>query len=182
MNPIYETNGAAFISMMQGQAAQGNQAAQGISGYNPLFGTGYSPNQIASNLGVQPNRMQSYMSGGMRSVRTIFDRTSTRPGCKAGISLAQVSNQRQFLWGGGSWDKPGAGSLWFLEDKQRALSFQSQMANFNSQENRMNVNNQFAIRQEGLQLERMGISNDYRGSTSRSAASKRCSSVTTRRR
>lgn len=161
-NPIFETNGAAFMSFIQGQAAVGNQAAQGLAGTSSLFMGGMAPQAIASSLGIQPNRMASYMQGGMRAVTNdIRQDMYAAQDAGVGIGFAQIANQRQFLWGSGSWDNPGAGSMWDLENKQRALSYRSTMANFDSQENRMNVNNQFAIRGEALQLERMNTGADY---------------------
>jgi len=48
-----------------------------------------------------------------------------------------------------------------LEDQMRQMGYQSQMANFSAQRERMELGNQFSIRQEGISGERMKVQQQY---------------------
>jgi hypothetical protein len=75
--------------------------------------------------------------------------------------MQQIAAQEQFLWGGGAWTgTPAAGSMWALQDEQRAMGYQSQMASFAASRQRADLRNQFAIGQEQIQLGRMQTSQE----------------------
>lgn len=80
----------------------------------------------------------------------------------AGIQMQGALLQEQYLWGGGPWSgTPAKGSLWWYEDQQRNLQWKQQLSSFAYSKERMEVGNEFAIRQEGITGERMAASHDY---------------------
>lgn len=76
-----------------------------------------------------------------------------------GVGLQRIALQREFLWGGGrgEWRRPAPGSIWEIEDRMRALQWQSQQAGWTFTLERMDVSNRFAIQQEGLLRRRMDL-------------------------
>jgi hypothetical protein len=79
----------------------------------------------------------------------------------AGVSFAGIALQEKFNWGSGTWNNPGANSMWGMQDKQRAMSYNSQQADFAAQQWQMQHGNEYSIAQEGIQASRMQVGNDY---------------------
>jgi hypothetical protein len=81
----------------------------------------------------------------------------------AGIGIGQqrIALQRQFMYGGGDWRQPTSDSLWGIQDRMRALQWQGQQASAAFSLERMDVGNQFAIRQEDISGRRMDLQQDY---------------------
>lgn len=79
----------------------------------------------------------------------------------AGIAAAGVELTRQFNWGSGTWDNPAAGSMWYMQDQQRAMQHQSTLAGFAATEWQMQSGQNYQIAQENIQASRMNITQGY---------------------
>ena len=78
-----------------------------------------------------------------------------------GIGFQRIQMQRQFQYGGEDWRNPTADSLWGIQDRMRSLQWQGQQAGAAFSLERMDVGNQFGMRQEELSGRRMGVQQDY---------------------
>jgi len=177
-NPIQQTNGAMAMQMVlanvnstmptangmtQGQLFQNNipmaSMLQGIT----------SPSSALSALGVNPNSgfgsafLNGYKgySGTTGTQLWYSDQSYALQKQSAGIAAAGVALTQQYDWGSGTWDNPSAGSAWDLQNQQVALSKQSTMADFASQQKSMQLQNNYSIANEGIQLNQMKTSQAY---------------------
>jgi len=163
-NRIFETSGTGMMRMIESQAQMGTPAAMAVQN---RAGTGsyMTQTQKAGNwMGVSAGPMlDSYMAGGTRGAQDYArDRGNELNQASAGIAARSVALQEEFLWGGGAWTgTPAAGSMWDIQDRQRQLGHRSQMASFASSRQRADMSNQFGIRQEELNLGRMGATQGY---------------------
>jgi hypothetical protein len=80
---------------------------------------------------------------------------------QGGIQLKGIEAKQQMLWGGGSWDRPAAGSVWALEDQQRGIQWGSTQQDWEAQRQRTQMGTQFAVAGESLQQQRMTASRGY---------------------
>jgi len=162
-------SGQQFLQMLYGQAGAGNEVANKL-----LYrsGQGGWPAPVSAQ-GVQG--IVKYMSGydlSSADAQSVFDmgtgplirdtQTEIRglQGQLRGMASQSLVSQRAMLWGGGdggTWYNPTAGSLWGLENQQRAMSYQQTMAGFGYAQQRMQVQNTFGIQQEAISGQRMGV-------------------------
>jgi hypothetical protein len=80
----------------------------------------------------------------------------------AAVSIASIHETQAFYWGeSGTWDDPQRGSMWNLQDRMSGLQQKAAKADFRASRQRMDMNNRYAIRQEGISLQRMTAGHDY---------------------
>ncbi len=124
-----------------------------------------SPESFAGSLmnTSNPDIINAFLNdGGMLGVRKLANETSyNNQMASIGNAMAGITLQREHLWGGGTWDKPAEGSMYYLEDRMRNLQHSSQLQDFEDQEKRMNLQNSFSIQSEGIQQRRMETSHGY---------------------
>lgn len=166
--PIQQTSGQGFLRLGQELMTQGVQAAQ----TGGMWGTGFTSiagmdtSKISTtaaflneglNYQMSEGMVKAFHEGGTRGAQLYYNQQSYNNSMAGiGIQMAQIAAQERFLWGGGAWTgTPAPGSLWALQDQQRALAYQSQMAEFAYTTERMQTANQFAIRGEDIQYARM---------------------------
>jgi hypothetical protein len=151
--------GALMQSPAMGLLGRFNQAFMAAGGGGAgmqagLSGIGIS-DRMASFFGANPNAgLQDY-------AQEHSDRMYGLQQAGIGIGLQRIQQQRQFMYGGGDWRQPSAGSIWGIEDRMRSLQWQGQQASAAFSLERMDVGNQFAMRQEELTGQRMGAQQDY---------------------
>lgn len=156
----------AGMDQMNGGVALGQfkpfQNIQDIQGLRMAgFGLGTAMGQV---LGVS-GTMQSFFdqnpdAGLMDYQQEHANRMYGFQQAGIGIGMQKIALQRQFMYGGGDWRQPTAGSLWGIEDRMRSLQWQGQQASMQFSLESMDVQNQFAQRQEGIQFQRMGAQQD----------------------
>jgi hypothetical protein len=162
-NPIGETNGLMTLRNMQA-----NQATM------PAFNASYG---ITANLGsasgqaqaaqqflgtTNPGLTSSWLQGGDRGMAAYqAGQNYNFQVAAAGVQVQGVRLSQAFYWGGGSYSNPAEGSMWGMQNQQREMSYASTMADFSSQQQRMNVQNEYAAAQEQNQSSRMRTSNQY---------------------
>lgn len=169
-NPIYETSGQGFMSLGLGLANQGI-VSQNMAPFRSMLsqtnaGTFNQMDWMKQTYGVTDQGLaNAFLNGGTReSQEYMIGQQRANQWASIGIQYQQIANQRQYLWGandGGAWNSPTSGSMWGLENQQRQLSNQSTMANFAYSRTMMNTQNQFAVQQEGLTAQRMGVTQGY---------------------
>lgn len=172
--PIQQTSGQGFLSLGQSLMNAGNVEAAFSGG---MWGTGFTSiqgmdtSQVSTtaaflneglNYTMSNEMVQAFHDGGIRGAQLLQNQRSYNNSMAGiGIQMAQIAAQERFLWGGGAWTgTPAPGSLWGLQDQQRALAYQSQMAEFAYTTERMETANQFAIRGENIQYARMTAGHD----------------------
>lgn len=154
--PIYQHDGLASLAVYNKWAPQFGGAA--------LTGT---PLQQASQLLGTNNReiAQTYLDGGIFGLQRLSNQKSYEASmASAGIALKGIALQENFNWGanaGGTWNQPTAGSAWGIENRQLALQDASTRAGFVEQQQRMSLQNDFAIQREQNQLNRMNLTASY---------------------
>ena len=124
-----------------------------------------SPEAFAGSLmnTANPDIINAFLNeGGMLGVQKYANQVSyNNQMASIGNAMAGITLQREHLWGGGTWDKPAEGSMYYLEDRMRSLQHSSQLQDFEDQEKRMNLQNSFSIQSEGIQQQRMETSHSY---------------------
>ena len=153
--PLYDLSGNSMSEVSGAGVVAAMSSWSGITGI-----PGMSAQQIlgTSNPGI----VNAWTNGGSRGLQDYAAQKSYEASmASAGIALRGVALSEQFYWGSGSWDKPGAGSMWNLEDQMIALQNRSQMADFAMQEKRMTMSNDYSIQREGLDYRRMNLSQNY---------------------
>nr|MBN1228892.1 hypothetical protein [Anaerolineae bacterium] len=89
------------------------------------------------------------------------DRRYQAQAAQAGLQAQGVRADMAYYWGSGSWDNPGRGSLWWLEDEQRTMGYRHQQADFAYNARRAQTSNQFALRGEEISERQMAASHDW---------------------
>ena len=174
---VFQTNGRAAnqtFTWWANRQSQLNNVSPGAGNF--LNGYPVAGNDIqkaswlfgfdAGNLSpLQSQIVDAYNQGGTMDVQLLQNQKSYENSVAgAGIQMAGIALQENYLWGsqgGGTWDNPTTGSSWGIEDRQIALQQRSQAADFAEQRRRMVMQNQFAIKSENIQLQRMNTSNAY---------------------
>ena len=119
-----------------------------------LLGLGTSET-MANFFGADPTAgLQDYQ-------RAHANRMSGLQQAGIGVGFQRIQMQRQFMYGGGDWRNPTAGSLWGIQDRMRGLQWQGQQAAAQFSLQSMDVGNQYGIQQEDITGRRMGIQQDY---------------------
>lgn len=157
-NNIWETNGIAALDVVRGHPE--------LSVANPpsaRYGSNGQLDLTASILGTDNQGLiDAFNKGGTRGMQQYqSDLNYKNQLASIGVQVQGVHLAQQHYWGSGTYDNPGAGSMWALEDQQRMMSYNSTMLDFAAQGKRMNLQNQYSIAQENISLERMNASNDY---------------------
>lgn len=162
-NPIGETNGLMTLRNMQA-----NQATM------PAFNAAYG---ITANLGSPSGQTQAaqqflgttnsgltsaWLQGGDRGMAAYqAGQNYNFQVAAAGVQVQGVRLSQAFYWGSGSYSNPAEGSMWGMQDQQREMSYASTVADFSSQAQRMQVQNEYASAQESNQAARMKTSYQY---------------------
>lgn len=173
--PMYMSNlqqGMRNLNQVAGQMGMGpgGQYAGGPGMGNlsqfmqTLQGTG-SMGQALGSIGVS-DTMASFFEQNPEAGLTAYQREFSnqqfgRQMAGIGIGQQRIQMQRQFMYGGGDWRNPTEGSLWGIQDRMRSLQWQGQQAGAAFSLERMDVGNQFGMRQEDLSGRRMGMQQDY---------------------
>ena len=104
-------------------------------------------------------------NGGMAGLQMLASEKSYQASmASAGIQMRGIALTENFNWGassGGTWNNPTAGSSWGIQDRQLALQDASTRSGFADQWARMTTQNSFSIQNEGLQAQRMRVSQEY---------------------
>lgn len=159
-NMIWETNGAMAMKWFR--------ANPQLSAFQKLGATtGMSDRAMAGLItGSQNSRiLDAFLAQGTRGIEALsrIDQANASAAL-AGIQMRGLELQENFLWGddsGGTWSSPSAHSAWGIEDQLRALQHSSTMAGFDEQQRRMDLSNDFAIRRENNQYQRMTSSHEF---------------------
>jgi hypothetical protein len=105
---------------------------------------------------------QAWAQGGLKGAQThVQGQMAEYSMASIGIQMQQLNLQRSYLWGSGTYDKPGAGSSWYIEDQMRALQHQSTLAGFASSQKSMEANYAYSQQTEGANLQRMETQHGY---------------------
>ena len=149
--PIYQTSGADFMRMMMARSDAGMGAA--TAGLSAIGNMGVSDvGMMSAWLNEGTMGAQMYARGRLNELQQ----------AQLGIQFSQLNLQRTHLWGGGAWTgTPAAGSLWGLEDQQRALGHRYQMMGFDLQERRMDATHSYQDTMADIQWRRMQQGQDY---------------------
>jgi len=147
-----------------------NNSGQQFADWRQLYGGDFShistadPTAFAASItGSQnPEIQQAFLDKGIYGLQVLQQKKSAENSlASAGIAMAGVNLQRDYLWGSGSWDKPAEGSMYYLEDRMRALQHSSQMEGFDDQWTRLTLSNQYATQSERIQENRMYASHNF---------------------
>lgn len=167
--PIIQTSGAKFQGLFAAnfdKISSGLEAGQlaGMTERMPLAGEG-AAEWAQRAYGFSEDYAQAFAEGGLLGVQAAsMQKQAGLAGAGAALQLQSLNLQREHLWGygkGGSWDNPSQGSMWWYEDVQRQRGYQSQQATFASQEQRMNLSQFFAEKNENIQGTRMELGHAY---------------------
>jgi hypothetical protein len=167
---IYQTDFGGALGFMSAQeTAMGGMPpgyfsfaeAAGIAAGGDLQGAAMAA--FGDIPGFTAENAQAWADGSLQG-RTAQYRGRMRElrGQAASMAGAGAALSAQHLWGGGAWTgTPAEGSIWALQDQQRAMQRRHQMANFRYQGQMMQMNNEFAIRGEDIQGQRMEVSQGF---------------------
>jgi hypothetical protein len=153
--PIQNVSGTHFYRYLL--ANQGNFAnTQGVSF---LSGQKFAESLLGT---TNPEIVNAFQQGGYNQLSRLSNQKSYEAQMGSiGVQLKGIALQEKFYWGSGSWDNPGQGSSWYIEDRMTALNRRSQAQDFAVSSMRMERQNQFSLAQENLSLQRMNISSGY---------------------
>ena len=125
------------------------------AGLTKFGGQGFTEDQLDTFEGGYNGRV------GLDAVRAEGrDKIFSLQQASAGLQLQGIVAQQEHLFGSGSPLSPGPGSLFALQDTQRALTFSSTLASFAESQQRLTLGNQFGIRREGIEDFRMDLGTD----------------------
>lgn len=169
-NAIWETNGDMAMRWLESNMTNLG-GVSGVKGFSSLPGwgkfVGLSGQDLASAITGSSNSkiLDAFMQYGTRGIEALSRRSSAEAQmAQAGIQLKGIELQENYLWGddsGGSWNNPTSGSMWGLEDRQRAMQHSFQMAAFGEQQTRMTLSNDFSVQRENNQWQRMQVTNAF---------------------
>jgi hypothetical protein len=172
--PIARHDFGAFLRMGQGQAGAGNPFAQQFFGAQATLGGAMGAGQPSAQyvqgfFGAQGVNVSGGLAGAFAGGGTFgaqmfqAQRMAGFSAASAGLQMQGVAAQQQHLWGGGPWTgTPAAGSMWAMQDTQRGMQWATQLANFSSQETRMDFMNQMGQQREAIGSQRMNVTNEFR--------------------
>lgn len=145
-NPIIQTSGQDFFALGQARAAEGiSTVATNLFG--GLTGDTFQQAQQFFGGGVSGDLIQSFLDGGLRGAQA-FTREQLFANQRASIGLgfARIAAQERYL-----------GQLYPLEDQQRQLGYEFRQADFAAARERLDISNQFAVRQEDLSTRQLAF-------------------------
>jgi len=163
-DPIYQNNGRNFQNWatangigpnaQTGWAPGGN--LQGSNWWGAFLG---GP---SGNGGRSEEYLQAWADGGLTGAQSYVRQQSAQYAlASAGIQYQQIQAQKEYLWGSGTWDNPGEGSSWAIEDQMRALQHESQLYSFSSTEKQMAIQQSYNVASENISEERMNATQGY---------------------
>lgn len=147
-----------------------NDPGQGFADWRQMYGADFAnidtsdPTKFAASItgSDDPEIQQAFLKQGLFGIQLLQQKKSAENSlASAGLAMQGVTLQREYLWGSGTWDNPAEGSMYYLEDRMRALQHSSQMESFDDQWRRLQLNNQYATQSERLQENRMYTSHAF---------------------
>lgn len=162
--PIYMRSGEDYRMWATAQGIGPNAPAAWAPGGANLQGTDYWQAYFSGKgiTGLSEGLLQAWEDGGLKGAQRYTNMESAKLSLAGvGIQFLQVQARKDFLWGSGSWDAPGEGSLWNIQDQLRSLQHTSTVAGFQSTERSMQAQWEYGSAMENINLARMNTQQDY---------------------